>query len=356
MAVIEKRTRRDGTVTYRARIRLAGYPAYTQTFDRRSDAKAWTAAIEGDLKRGKHLPSREASRRTLAELVDRYVAETLPYKARNRNQRQVRQQLLWWKTQIGAVSVSNVTPALIAQWRDRLRGETTKRGERHSPATLNRYLAALSACFKTAINEYHWVDANPVLAVSKGPESAGITRYLSDDERRRLLDACHASASDWIYLLVLLALTTGARRAELLGLTWKDVDLQRGVIVFHETKNRDRRAVPIVGEAMRLLAQRSKVRRIDSDLVFQGDKKNRPPSIDKHWNAILAQAGIENFRFHDLRHTAASYLAMSGATVPEIAAVLGHRTLQMVKRYSHLSEQHTVGVLERMTGKFFAEG
>jgi len=356
MAVIEKRKRSDGTVRFRARIRLQGHPEFAQTFERRSDAKAWAAAIEGDLKRGKHLPSREASRRTVADLVDRYIEHTLPHKPRNRNQKQVSQQLRWWKEEIGKVAISNVTPALVAQCRDRLRSEKTPRGDRHSPATVNRYLAALSVAFATAIREYHWVESNPVQAVTKGPESAGVTRFLSDDERKRLLEACKVSSFDWLYLLVLLALTTGARRAELLGLTWKDVDLQRGLIVFQETKNRDRRAVPAVGEALKLLAEWSRIRRIDSDLVFQGDKKGRPPAIDKAWNAALEKAEIENFRFHDLRHTAASYLAMSGATAPEIAAVLGHHTLQMVKRYSHLSEQHTVGVLERMTRKFFTGG
>ena len=151
---------------------------------------------------------------------------------------------------------------------------------------------------------------------------------------------------------MLFALTTGMRRGELMGLHWQDVDLERGVAVLHNTKNGDRRSVPIVPEVAELLRAQGKVRRLDNDLIFASDGRD-PVWIDKFWYRALKAAKLKNFRFHDLRHTAASYLAMSGATVPELAAVLGHRTLQMVKRYAHLSDQHTGTVIERMTRKYF---
>src|SRR5690606_20479414 len=97
-----------------------------------------------------------------------------------------------------------------------------------------------------------------------------------------------------------------------------------------------------------------KVRRLGNDHVFAGGGAPEVWLFDKAWYSALKVAKIKDFRFHDLRHTAASYLAMSGATTAEIAAVLGHRTLQMVKRYAHLSDQHTGTVVERMTNKFFA--
>jgi len=128
---------------------------------------------------------------------------------------------------------------------------------------------------------------------------------------------------------------------------WSDVDLSRGVLIFHETKNSERRAVPVSGRALDLLRERAKVRRIDSDRIFAIDRYR----LHKDWRAAIKETGLADFHFHDLRHTAASYLAMSGATPPEIAAVLGHKTLQMVKRYSHLSEPHTIGVVERMIKK-----
>ena len=102
-----------------------------------------------------------------------------------------------------------------------------------------------------------------------------------------------------------------------------------------------------------MLRERSKVRRIDTDLVFANPRTRGPFDYGKPFRAALAAAGIEGFRFHDTRHTAASYLAMNGATTAEIAAVLGHKTLAMVKRYAHMSDQHVAGVVERMTDKVF---
>jgi integrase len=137
-------------------------------------------------------------------------------------------------------------------------------------------------------------------------------------------------------------------------LRWPDVDLERRLAVLQNTKNGDRRSVPIVPEVAELLKEHGKVRRLDNDQIFVSDGPAEVWLFDKAWYAALKAAKVKDFRYHDLRHSAASYLAMSGATTPEIAAVLGHRTLQMVKRYAHLSDQHTSTVVERMTKKFFA--
>ena len=156
---------------------------------------------------------------------------------------------------------------------------------------------------------------------------------------------------------VVLALATGARRGEILGLRWKDVDFKRNRIVLEHTKNHERRALPLSRHALAVLdtLKRSPVRRIDTDLVFPKDGSDKPADLRYHWRRALEQAGITDFRFHDLRHSAASYLAMDGASLAEIAEVLGHKTLAMVKRYSHLSEQHTRGVVERMNLRIFGE-
>ena len=108
--------------------------------------------------------------------------------------------------------------------------------------------------------------------------------------------------------------------------------------------------------AKHLLVVLDKVRRIDTNLVFPntswGDKV-RPLDFRKAWGTAMKKADVKNFRFHDLRHTAASYMAMDGATTGEIAGVLGHRTLQMVKRYAHFSESHRAGVIRSMNNSIF---
>lgn len=338
---------------YRVQVRLRGFPPVTATFERKTDAKEWAQATEAAMRDGRHFPARESKRRTLGDLVDRQLETVLTKRPHDFD----RQRLLlgWWKAKLGDYTLDQCTPALIAEYRDRLLAENTgtKETPRHrSPATANRFLSALSKAFSDAVREWHWLHDNPLRRVAKEQESPGRVRYLSDDERKALLTVCKKSELPELYLIVLFAITTGMRRGELLGLRWSDVDLERGVAVIHHTKNGDRRSVPIVPEVAALLREHGRVRRLDNDMVFPSPGE-KPVWFDPAWYAALDAAKIKDFRFHDLRHTAASYLAMSGATVPEIAAVLGHRTLQMVKRYAHLSDQHTGAVIERMTSKYF---
>lgn len=218
---------------------------------------------------------------------------------------------------------------------------------------MNRYLAILSHVFTVAVKEWGWIEENPVLKVSKMKEPRGRVRFLSEDERKNLLEECKKSESPCLYKVVVLALSTGARRMEILGLKWQDVDIARDVITLHETKNGERRVLPLAGHALALIKQHSKVRQLNCDLVFPGKLLQNPVDIRTPWETALKKAKICDFRFHDLRHSAASYLAMNGASLAEIAEILGHKTLQMVKRYSHLSEAHTSKVVARMNEKIF---
>ena len=293
----------------------------------------------------------EAKRHTLADLIDRYIADILPHKGASSVRKQT-QQLLWWKTRLGYCLLADITPALLAEHRDALaRGEHIPR----SNTTVNLYLAALSHVFTIAVKEWQWLDDSPMRKVSKPRKLRGRVRFLSDEERQRLLGSCQASRNPSLYPVVALALATGARKGELLSLRWPDADLKRGTLIFHETKNGDRRAVPLTGQALALMRQNAKVRRLDTMLVFPDATGKRPVGIREAWEYAIKRARISDFRFHDLRHTAASYLAMNGASLVEIAEVLGHKTLSMVKRYAHLSEAHARGVVERMNRAVFGE-
>ena len=180
-------------------------------------------------------------------------------------------------------------------------------------------------------------------------------RYLSDEEREALLAACK-KLDETLYLIVVVALSTGARRGEIMNLRWPDVDMNTGRAILRQTKNNETRVMPIVSHAMELLREHRKVRRLDSDLVFPHPfDPSRPWNFESLWRKSKKAAEIEDFRFHDLRHSAASYLAMGGASLAEIAEVLGHKTLAMVKRYSHLSDSHVSGVVEKMNQKIFGQ-
>ncbi len=341
-------------VTYKATIRMIGYPTQSVTFKRKTDAVKWAKETETAIYNGKHFETIKAKKHTASELIDKYIEEVLPKKKANTAEGQ-KPQLEWWKNEIGKHTLANVTPELIDECKKKLLQQKTYKGTTMAGSTVNRYLAALSHVFTKAVKTWRWIDKTPFAQVEKESEPNGRVRFLSDDERDRLLDACKASHNKHLYLVVLLAISTGARKNEIIGLKWENVsfDLQRIILV--DTKNGDTRAVPLVGEAFNLLKEHSKVRRIDTPLVFPrvGKKGNQSMSIRTAWDNAVIAANLDDFHFHDNRHTCASYLAMNNASMPEIAAVLGHRTLEMVKRYAHLSEQHTLGVVERMNKKIF---
>lgn len=352
MANIEKRTTSDGKVRYRALVRLKGYPAESATFERKTDAKNWASETEAAMRERRYFKGREARRHTVADLIDRYRRDVLPLK---RSPRSAGLQLDWWRQELGQYVLADVTPTLVAEYRDGLASGKTPHGNRRSPSTVNRYLAILSHVFTVAVKEWAWVDANPLAKVRKLPEPRGRVRYLTDNERTELLKACRASGDPNLYPAVVLALSTGMRAGELLGLTWDDVDVHNGRAVLHETKNGERRAVPITGHALEVLREHAKVRRLRSPYVFSGRTAHgaKPADLRGAWLAALKRAEITDFRWHDLRHSTASYLAMNGASLAEIAEVLGHKTLLMARRYAHLSEQHTTTVVARMNERIF---
>jgi integrase len=128
--------------------------------------------------------------------------------------------------------------------------------------------------------------------VSKPKESRGRVRFLSDEERNRLLESCKISVNPCLYTVVVLALSTGARRGELLSLHWEDVDLKRGMLTFRETKNGERRSVPLTGYALEVLTKHAKIRRLNTTLVFPNSTCTQPMCIRRAWGNAVERAGI----------------------------------------------------------------
>ena len=341
MATIRKRVGPKGT-RYMAIVRREGQSS-TATFRTKSEAQKWAGVVEATITQGKHLPNPESKRRTVRDLLERYKHSEIP---RKRDRSNPTRYVNFWIDRIGDLKLARLNRAQIVEIRDEL-------AEDRSPATVNRYLALLSHACTMAEREWEWMDSNPLRKVRHLTEPRGRVRYLNDDERDRLLGTAKASDHPHLYAIVLLALTSGARKGEILGLHWKDVDLAFRTAILHDTKNRERRTLTLVPPVVIELKKIQKVRRIDTDLIFThpATGKANPFYFDKAWREARDKAKLKDFRFHDLRHSCASNLAMNGATTAEIAAVLGHKTLAMVKRYSHLSDEHVRGVVERTAEK-----
>lgn len=197
------------------------------------------------------------------------------------------------------------------------------------------------------------MEFNPVSRIKKSKEPRGRIRYLDDEERERFLKACLNNKNHLLYPAVMLSLASGGRQAEILSLQWKDVDLTLGMITLHETKNDEIRSVPLTGHALNSIKELRQNHPTVFPWVFPGRGGKKPIDLRTPFVKALDEASIDDFRWHDLRHCTASYLAMNGATLAEIAAVLGHKQLDMVRRYAHISPQHTAGVIKRMNEKIF---
>ena len=352
-------------ISYRAQVRVKGRPAQSETFPNRKEAEQWARSIEAAIREGRHFPHAAAKRTSFDALAKDYTDTVLAEFEPKEKATRVR-QLTWWSKQFSGLSLAEITADRISQARDKLAAETFARGKprkdrksgeliapkqyKRTGATVNRYIATLSHLFSFAVKERRLVDRNPVGDISRKKEPRGRTRFLSEEERTALLGACAKSEWPALRALVLLAITTGARRGELIGLKWADVDLKKGRALVRETKNDEQRTLPLAGKALDALRELKLQDSARSEWVFAQPSGLPGPfeHFDANWHAALEAAGISDFHFHDLRHTTASMLAAQGASLLEIADVLGHKTLAMVKRYSHLVVDHKAKVIEKM--------
>jgi len=332
MATRKKRRNSDGSTSWDAMVRVVGYPATGKSFRSKLAAELWAARTEAAAKGGTLASSRGMA---LSNLID----EALP-----RLSNPTMAVFTYWREQLGDVRLDKLTPEMIALHRDRLLGERCS-GYRHktskprAPATVRNYLIELGRLFALAVKELRVMESNPCVRVKKPKASSGVVRFLSDDERAALLAASKESDSPDLYAFVLFALTTGARKGEIASLEWAQVDLKRRWAIFPRTKNGDSRGVPLTAAVCALLDARKR----DGERVF-------PVDITRAWHTAIARAKIEDFRFHDLRHSCGSALVQNGANLAEVATLLGHKGLAMTLRYSHISNAGTSRLVDRVMG------
>lgn len=359
MASIQKRVSKNGELSYRVQVRMKGHPPETASFQRLTDARIWAQNTESAIREGRHFKTSASKKHTMGDMIDRYHREVLSHHKNPVNQKKY---LAFWKDELGHITLADITASVIVEKRNALVGQKNKYGRTIGTVTANRYVQSLGHVLTVATKDWEWINENPVSKISKFKEPRGRVRFLSDSERLALLESCLKSENLHLYTIVVLALSTGARKMEILGLKWADVDFKRRTMILHETKNGERRTLPLQGLAYDLMTANTDKRILGCDYVFPSKKVKKdksgkfvfqPIDIRRAWENAVKKAGIEDFRFHDLRHSAASYLAMNGASLAEIAEVLGQKTLQMVKRYAHLSEAHTSSVVARMNERIF---
>lgn len=314
---------RQRSGTWQARVTREGYPAEVKSFTTQGEAQRWARQIEGAMDGGGYRSRCEADKMLLGDALLRYAEEVSPTK-RGHLDEVIRVNALK-RTKMAAYSMAKLSPAIVAGFRDeRLRVV--------GAGAVIRDLSLLSSVINHARREWGVTVNNPCLLVKKPPTPAGRTRVLSEDEERRLLVAVTpvGRRNPEMLPLVQLALQTAMRRGELLALRWEHVDLNAQTAYLPTSKNGWPRLVPLSSAAVAVLARLCN--RPDGPVFSIA-----PQTTAAAFKRATVRATIKGLRFHDLRHTATSRMADKLPNVIELAAVTGHRSIQMLKRYYHPS-------------------
>lgn len=334
--------------TWKVLVRCQGWPPQIKTFRLKRDAEDWARETEDAIKRGVYSTKTQelSGKFTLSDALDRYERTVSPTKrASTQDRESVRIKQV--RSFFGRYGIAAVTPELVARYRDR------RLNAGKSSNTVRLELALLGHLYTTAIREWGFSTLrNPVALITKPSPGPGRTRRLTQDEETRLLEACRTHSNPMLAWIVETALCTGMRQGEVLTLRIGQVDMGRRVIRLEQTKNGTHRTVPLSRRAMAALemALKNPIRPPTTDLVFFGepgkDGVRRPYVIGKIWQQALVRAGIRDLHFHDLRHEAASRLVERGLSDQEVAAITGHKSMQMLKRYTHLRAEDLVKKLD----------
>jgi integrase len=345
MGHIRQRELKEGGTRYQAEIRLKGHPTLTASFGRKTDAKAWIQKTEADIRAGRHQLYSEGGRHTFKEAIERYRREQKIPKWKSAH-------LEWWGDNLGHLYLQDIRPAIITEKKQKLLTTLNSKGKFRTPATCNRYLATLSHLLSICTKEWEWLSENPMKKISREKEPRGRTRFLSADERRRLLESCYKSDNELLPLFVILLLSTGCRYNEIRNLRWPDIDLVRGRITLRETKNGEIRSVPLRGLGLELLRKRS-AECNSIGYVFVLKRQSHPMDPRRTLKTAIKRAGLKDMRPHDFRHSYASELLAHGLSLVEIGHLLGHKSVSMTKRYAHLVESRSIDAVEKMSEQIF---
>ena len=304
----------------------------------------------------------EANNHTVSEAIEKFSNEYLPTKSMS-TQTNYNHALAYWDSKFGSLKLNELNDDDIQKSRDALSSSE------RSDATLNRYLAAFSSMITVCIEDWKWCGiyeikedgkkkkvgnmVNPCKTIKGKQEPDSRVRFLQPKESKDLLAACTPELHD----AVMLSLLTGARKKEIWELRFDAVNFEKQTISFWKTKNGKPRSVPVDQEGIDILKRRFDNK--SNDWLFPSSSGNdrkktkkyldKPKSFEKSWDSAIAKSGVKDFRYHDLRHTAASYMVMAGATLSSVSEVLGHSDISQTYKYAHLAPTHLQGAIKLLS-------
>ena len=340
---------KNSSGNWKAIIRRKGWPPVIKTFRAKRNADDWARTTEDEIVRGIYIRRIDSERTTVDQALVRYIAEVSSGKRPHSRQSDARKAKTL-REHLGPYSLAAVTPTMVADFRD----QRLATGLANNSVRLE--LALLSHLYTIAIREWGLgLGMNPVANIRKPSPGTGRTRRLAPGEEQRLLAELERHSNPMLAWIERIALHTAMRQGEILSLERRQVDLARRVVRLQRSKNGDSRTVPLSQVAVtvfREAMEHASSLGVQSPLLFYGepgkDGRRRPYIVQKVWANAVKRAGLDDFRFHDLRHEAISRLVEAGLADQQVAAISGHRSMQMLKRYTHLRGEDLVGELDRV--------
>jgi integrase len=340
VATIQKlKSRTTGAVSFVCQVRIRPFKACQKTFNVVTDtraalkaAKQWGNDEEKRLRtayeKGQNAVTADISRLTIGKLINTYLAD--PEVTGLRTFKDIDRMLSWWLKEHVSTRILDFNVPVIRAARDKVRDEKS------TPATANRYVSSMRACWNWGLNTGFIPQDRAWPRKLQMTEPPGRTKFLTDEQLAALL---HATVPGSVmHAAILISVGCGLRQGELLGLHWKDVDMDGGKITLLKTKNKHPRTVHVPATAIAALRALKKAKVVSTTSVFliAAGIPLKVSTLEQRWGKIRKAAGLEDFHWHDLRHSCASFLARKGASLLEIGSVLGHKSPSMTYRYSHL--------------------
>ena len=298
----------------------------TETANKRLAEKIH-AKVLTQITEGKWFESLPGEERTFSEMMTRYMEGYSAINTAPSTHRRAKSTVKHIERYFGDFIVADIRTKDVSAYKE------MRRKEGAAPKTVNNELILMGHAFNLALKEWEWVRDNPVSRVSKERVNNRRKRWLKSQEEERLLRA----SPEWLREIIVFALNTGLRRGEILNLKWSLVDLKRRTLTILEQKNGEDDTLPLNETVMEVLAARSKVRSISTDHVFLSREGRKLDGDTIHWffTKVKKKAKVEDFRFHDLRHTFATRLVQAGVEIYKVQKLMRHKSPQMTQRYAH---------------------
>jgi integrase len=345
VASYQKRKNSDGSTSVLAWVRIKPFKAASKAFPTQPAAKEWAENLEAELRKQRKQGEarRDLTSLTIKGLLEEFLAD--PETKQLKYFPDLESLLAWWTNHCGGDKVMSFGTLKLREARELLRNG-------RAPATVNRYLSAMRSA-------WNWARAAGLVPQEKiWPVRLFLTeprervRFLSDAELAALLDAAEKQ-SPWMHAAVLVSLATGLRQGELLRLEWRDIDFEKKTVTVLISKNSRRRSVHLPAPAITALERLQKGEVVGLRRVFLNDEGEPADKfyLNFRWKKARTGAGLVDFRWHDLRHSCASFLAQNGASLVEIGAVLGHSSPSITAKYSHLIAGKAVTGADKLAQK-----